>query len=245
MSVSAAASQRIRRFSTGVGVLGAAAVVASVTLLVGATVARDAQTVRQTPWLQETIVEAQRTAGSSEWSAGGSARVTLPEALRGVPVGIELTSEGSIDVYLGRATGPTSSPAYLGGAYRGSTLPFASYADSELWIVAPASWSATLTPLDAETVIAQASGDADAVLVVGSDVSSAHLSWVGDGWLRVVARTRDGYQRMHSSEDEGDGAVDIAWTPSEFAVFEIYAYDGVRWTLTLDDPISTDEEATR
>ena len=241
MTVTPEATQRIRRFSNRVGVLAVVAGLLAVAFVVVATVAREAQRARQEPWKQETIVTAEYSAEGSRWSADGSARVTLPEELRGVPVRVVTEGELRLQVYLRAETEPHTSPVFVGGVSARSPLPFAAYRDSELWIVATGPWSITIEPLNVEAVAGEASGDTDTVLVVDGDVSSAHLSWQGDGWLNVVVRARDGYEHVHSSEDEGDGAVDIRWTPSEFAVFEIYAYDGVQWTLTLDDPAATQE----
>ncbi len=235
MSVSREASHRIRRFSIGVGVLAAVSAVASVAIVVGAGMAHEAQLAMRSPWLQETIVEAEQAAGTHEWSADGSARIALPDELRGVPLSFDLTSGSSVDVFLGDVTDPDSSPRYLGGGYPSSMLPFGAYADSEVWVAARGPWTATLTPLDTEPVAQEASGDADDVLVIAGDVSTAHLRWEGDGRLWVVVRTLGGNDQMHSSEDEGSGAVDLEWTPSEFVVIEIHAYDGVRWTVTVDD----------
>jgi hypothetical protein len=243
MSYPHAADHRIRRYTRGITVLGAVIAVMTVGAVVLPTVERENSLQTQRPWTSENPVDAVREPGGGVWTASGSARVTLPEELRNRP--IELVSversESDVQAYLGDASDPHRIPEYLGNIWDLEPTPIASYADSELWIVAKDAWRLEILPLDVGEFVSPASGDSDAVLVYTGEATSGTVRWSGTGLLFAIARTVDGYQSLAVSGD-GDpdappapGSARFEWTASPFVVIEISAYDGIEWTLEVDE----------
>ena len=243
MSYPHAADHRIRRYTRGITVLGAVIAVMTVGAVVLPTVERENSLQTQRPWTSENPVDAEREPGGAVWSASGSARITLPEELRNRPIELGYVAAGDdgMQAYLADTRDPEHGPEYLGNVWDSMPLPIASYAGSELWIVAKEAWRLEILPLDVDELVSSASGDSDAVLVYTGEATSGTVSWSGTGLLFAVARTVDGYQSLAVSGD-GDpdappapGSARFEWTASPFVVIEISAYDGIEWTLELDE----------
>jgi hypothetical protein len=175
------------------------------------------------------------------WAADGSARIVLPDALRGRAIELSLVDENADDVeaWLGDETS-TEPPRYLGGLWGTSPLPLAAYARSELWIVSPHAWRMQIVPIDPTPLEGVARGTTDAVLVYAGDAVSGTVTWGATGTLFVIARTIDGYESLAVTGGdpalEQGGSTEFTWTASPFVVIEVSAYDGIEWTIELDEP---------
>jgi hypothetical protein len=238
-----AGDRRIRRFTRGIAVLSAVIAFLTVGATVLPTVDRENSRQTQRPWVTEGPAHAEREAGGSVWSAAGSARVTLPDELRDRPIELRYLEAGDdgIQAWLGDVRTLDSAPEYLGNVWESQPLPMAAYADSELWIVSKHAWRMEILPLHASELGSSASGTSDAVLVYTGEASSGTVSWSGEGLLFAVARTVGGYQSLAVSGDGNpdagptSGRAVFEWTPSPFVVIEISAYNGIEWTIELDE----------
>jgi hypothetical protein len=243
MVLTVEAGDRIRAFTRGMAVLSAVVALATVAAVVLPAVERQASDEVRRPWEAESAVDAAREPGGSVWGAEGSARIVLPEELRGRPIELRVVEadDDGLEVLLGDASAPDDWPRYLGSVWEGLPLPAAVYADSVLWVTTEHAWRMEVAPLEPTPLDSAASGDTDAVLVYTGAATGGTVGWSGEGLLFVVVRTLEGYDASVVSGD-GDPAAGatsgrerVDWTASPFVVIEVSAYDGIRWTIELDD----------
>lgn len=238
-TVSAAAGRRIGRYSVVVAVLSVLVAIATVLAVVVPQIERELRRAIDQPWIAEEPLLAQQEADSSVWGAASSARIELPEELRGRPVELRLVEAGSsVSAFLGdRAL--EGSPRYLGGVWSSGPMPLAAYEASELWITSRDPWRIEILPIDPSELDGAASGSEDAVFVHRGTESSGTVTWNGEGSLYVIARTTEGYETLLASTRAGSGgAYRFEWEPSPFVVIQVSVYDGARWTIELDQGVS-------
>lgn len=242
MTISPAADHRIRGYTRGLAVLCAVVALASVVVVVLPALERQQSLIAERPWVQEERPEATREHDGAIWAAEGSARVVLPEELRGRPIELSLVDDDDggpdVEAWLGDERTP-ETPRYLGGLWGTQPLPLAAYEHSELWIVSPHAWRMRIVPIDPTPLKQVASGETDAVLVYTGEVVSGTVTWGATGTLFVIARTVEGYESLAITGGdpslEAGGSAEFTWAASPFVVIEVSAYDGIDWTIELDD----------
>jgi hypothetical protein len=244
-TISPEADHRIRGYTRGVALLGAVVALATLAAVVLPTLERQQSLATERPWVQDERPTATREAGDAIWAAEGSARVVLPQELRGRPIELTLVDgEGGDDVeaWLGDERS-AEAPHYLGGLWGTQPLPLAAYEHSELWIVSPHAWRMQIVSLDAAPLVDGASGNTDAVLVYVGDAVSGRVTWGATGTLFVIARTVEGYESLAITGGdpalETGGSAEFTWAASPFVVIEVSAYDDIEWTIELDGVSAT------
>jgi hypothetical protein len=240
-TISPGADHRIRGYTRGVALVSAVVALATLAAVMLPAVERQRSLATERPWVGDERPVATRDGSAFVWTADGSARIVLPDALRGRAIELSLVDEDADDVeaWLGDETS-TEPPRYLGGLWGTSPLPLAAYARSELWIVSPHAWRLQIVPIDPTPLEGVASGTTDAVLVYTGGAVSGTVTWGATGTLFVIARTIDGYESLAVTGGdpalEQGGSTEFTWTASPFVVIEVSAYDGIEWTIELDEP---------
>lgn len=251
MTIPLGAERRIRDVARGVGALGVAIALATIAGVVLPGIERELEQEARNPWREPAPLEAQREPGGTVWAAEGSARITLPDELLDRPIGVRLVDEvdDTVYAYLGDAV-DGDRPFFLGSVHEYEAMPFAAYADSELWITSRHAWRVEILPVAGVELHDSANGDDDTVLVYRGRATSGTITWGPKGTLFVIARSTAGYESLATTggdpDDERGGTVRFTWTESPFVVIEVSAYDGIAWEIELDevpgDEVPGDEE---
>lgn len=242
MQLSAAAGTRIRRFSWGTALVVLAVAAALVATAVTPSVTRALHPEREHPWLGDPVAEATAEAGGTVWAAEGSARVALPDELRGQPLLVQLLDEhrGGVNLMLGDRRDPDGWPKFLRIAYDSSAYPIAVYSFSELWVVAEGPWRLEFQPIEVRSVDDTLTGTGSMIFTVPEGATSGTVRWQGDGSIFLTATTVEGWTPIMDSgggpDAQLEGEIAVLWPDSPIVVFDLASYGDLRWTVEIDPP---------